>query len=100
MIFPETIRSLKDLILRSLTADKENNGWIETKTYSDFNESNANPGSDNGYYRTSMDYSNRENFETLFSFSKKFGDFSVNANAGSDFFRLFQNPISILPLTD
>jgi hypothetical protein len=61
-------------------------GWAETKVYSDYYESYAQPGIVNGYYRTSSDYSNRENFETLLSFSNKFGDVTVNANAGSDYF--------------
>jgi TonB-linked SusC/RagA family outer membrane protein len=63
-----------------------NNGWSEQKNYSDYYESYAYQGSENGYYKTSQNYSNRENFEALLSFNKKFGDISVNANAGSDFF--------------
>ncbi len=39
-----------------------------------------------GFYRTYTQYSNRDNYETLLSYSKTFSDFKVNANAGSDFF--------------
>ncbi len=39
-----------------------------------------------GYYSTFQSYSNRENLEFLASYSKKFNDFQVNANVGSDFF--------------
>jgi TonB-linked SusC/RagA family outer membrane protein len=65
----------------------QNNGWEERKNYAEFDESWANVPSGFGYYNTSTYYSTRENFETLLSFNKKFGKVSVNANAGSDFFR-------------
>ena len=66
-----------------------NNSWSEQKVYSELFESQNQcwflpPG--NGYYYTYTGYSNRENIETLLSFSRQFGDFSINANAGSDFF--------------
>ena len=67
-----------------------NKYWSEQKNYSELFESQTQsfwmiPG--NGYYYTSTGYSTRENFETLLSFSRKFGNISINANAGSDFFR-------------
>jgi|WetSurMetagenome_2_1015567.scaffolds.fasta_scaffold15715_2 TonB-linked SusC/RagA family outer membrane protein len=70
---------------------QENNTWYEEKFYSDLFESQTqatgNEARVKGYYYTYTSYSNREDFESLLSFSKKFGDFAVNANAGSDFFR-------------
>jgi TonB-linked SusC/RagA family outer membrane protein len=67
---------------------QENNIWDETKLSSDLDESITNsfdlPGY--GYYDCTMAYSNRENYESLLSYNKKLGNFSLNANAGSDFF--------------
>jgi hypothetical protein len=65
---------------------QEMNRWYESKYYSDINESIAVTPSGAGFFRSTMNYTNRNNFETLLSFSRKFGTFSVNANAGSDFF--------------
>jgi TonB-linked SusC/RagA family outer membrane protein len=65
---------------------QENNGWEERKNYCEYYESQANQSSVSGYYNTSTYYYNRENYESLLSFTKKFGDISINANAGSDFF--------------
>ena len=38
------------------------------------------------YYSSSTSYSNRENFESLISYSKQISNFKINANVGSDFF--------------
>jgi TonB-linked SusC/RagA family outer membrane protein len=67
---------------------QENNVWSEYRSPSDIYESFYNSSSFPGYgsYSSSMTYSNRENFETLLTFTRKFGSFAVNANAGSDFF--------------
>ncbi len=70
---------------------QQNNVWSESKYSTDLNDSGTqttgNSPEAKGYYATSTSYSTRENFETLISFNKKFDDFSVNANAGTDFFR-------------
>jgi TonB-linked SusC/RagA family outer membrane protein len=70
---------------------QENNTWYEERFYSDLFNSQTqavgNEGRIRGYYYTYTSYSNRENFETLLSYSKQFGDFKLNANAGSDFFQ-------------
>jgi TonB-linked SusC/RagA family outer membrane protein len=71
---------------------QQNNTWYESKYSSDLNDSGTqttgNTPEAKGYYRTATTYSNRENFEMLLSYSKKFADvLSVNANLGSDFFR-------------
>ncbi|HOU30658.1 MAG TPA: SusC/RagA family TonB-linked outer membrane protein [Bacteroidales bacterium] len=69
---------------------QQNNRWYEEKYSSDLNysgtQTTGNEPRYKGYYRTETSYSNRENYETLLSFSRKFGDFNVNANAGTDFF--------------
>lgn len=65
---------------------QENNTWAEWKTYAELEESQAQQPNGFGFYGAYSNYSLRENFETLLSFSKKFGNVSVNANAGSDFF--------------
>jgi TonB-linked SusC/RagA family outer membrane protein len=70
---------------------QQNNVWAESKYSTDLNDSGTqttgNTPEAKGYYATSTSYSTRENLETLLSYSKKFGDFSINANAGTDFFR-------------
>jgi TonB-linked SusC/RagA family outer membrane protein len=69
---------------------QQNNTWYQEKFYSDLIESSTqasgNESRIKGYFRQDNTYSNRQNIETLISFSRKFGDFSVNANAGTDFF--------------
>ncbi|HEY8397378.1 MAG TPA: SusC/RagA family TonB-linked outer membrane protein, partial [Flavihumibacter sp.] len=50
-------------------------------------ESSATQSGTKAYYRTAQTYSNRQNFEGLLSYSKKFGDFSLNANLGFDLMR-------------
>jgi TonB-dependent SusC/RagA subfamily outer membrane receptor len=65
-----------------------NNSRGDFKFYSEIPEGFAEPWYDfNGQYGIWSNYLNRQNIETLLSFSKKFGAVSVNANAGSDFFR-------------
>ncbi len=70
---------------------QQNNTWAESKYSTDLNDSGTqttgNSPEAKGYYGTSTSYSNRENYELLLSFNKKFGEFTVNANAGGDFFR-------------
>lgn len=67
---------------------QQNNDLGELKQYAEIGESNENSGSvpGFGYYRNSSGYSIRENYETLFTYTKKFSGISLNANAGSDFF--------------
>jgi TonB-linked SusC/RagA family outer membrane protein len=77
---------IEGLDLKITYRRQEMNRWYESKYYSDLEESTAVTPSGAGFFRSTMNYSNRNNFETLLSFSRKFGQFSVNANAGSDFF--------------
>ena len=69
---------------------QQNNVWAESKYSTDLNDSGTqttgNSPECKGLYSTSTSYSNRENFETLLTFDRTFGDFKVNANAGTDFF--------------
>jgi len=69
---------------------QQNNTWSEQMYSSELNESGTqttgNTPQAKGYYYTGTTYSNRQNVETLLSFSKKISDFSINANAGTDFF--------------
>lgn len=58
----------------------------ESRTYL-LNEVSVLQSGVKSYYGTGETYSNRENFEGLLSYSEKFGDFSVNANAGFDIMR-------------
>ena len=87
--------SLNYKIIEGLTAKvtyrrQENNVWSEEQYSSDLNDSQTqatglSPKA-KGYYYTSTGYSSHENIESLISFTKKTGDFNINANAGSDFF--------------
>jgi TonB-dependent SusC/RagA subfamily outer membrane receptor len=58
----------------------------ENKTFT-INEVSVLQSGVKAFYGTGETYSNRENFEGLLSYSEKFGDFSVNANAGFDIMR-------------
>jgi TonB-linked SusC/RagA family outer membrane protein len=87
--------SLSYKIIEGLSAKvtyrrQQNNTWSESMYSSDLNDSGTqttgNSPECKGYYYTGTTYSNRENYEVLLSFNKKFGDISVNANAGTDFF--------------
>ncbi len=70
---------------------QQNVGWSEQKFSTDLNDSGTqttgNEPRNKGYYYSGETYSNRENLESLLSFSKTFGSFKVNANAGTDFFQ-------------
>ncbi|MCU0462749.1 MAG: SusC/RagA family TonB-linked outer membrane protein, partial [Bacteroidales bacterium] len=88
--------SLNYEIIKGLSAKityrrQQNNTWEERMYSSDLLESGTqtqgNSPECKGFYYTATTYSNRENFESLISFSREFGDFKVNANVGSDFFQ-------------
>jgi TonB-linked SusC/RagA family outer membrane protein len=86
-----TYNIMEGLSFRTTYRRQQNNVWAERRYSTDLNDSGTqttgNTPEAKGYYGTSTSYSNRENIETLLSFSRKFGDFSVNANAGTDFFK-------------
>ena len=87
--------SLNYQIIEGLSAKvtyrrQENNVWSEERFSSDLMDSGTqttgNEPRAKGYYRADQSYSNRENIESLLSFTRQIGDFKVNANAGTDFF--------------
>jgi TonB-linked SusC/RagA family outer membrane protein len=65
--------------------------WSEEKYSTDLlasgTQTTGNEPKAKGYYSTYTQSTVRENFETLISYQKNFGDISVNANAGTDFYR-------------
>jgi TonB-linked SusC/RagA family outer membrane protein len=79
------------LSIKATYRRQQNNSWGEVRYSTDLLDSSTqatgNAPEYKGTYRTSNSYSTRENFEGLISYSKTFGDFKVNANAGNDFFR-------------
>jgi len=81
---------MEGLSIRATYRRQELNSWYEEMYSSDLNDSGTqttgNEPRAKGYYRSQTSYSNRENFESLLSFTRKFNDFKVNANAGTDFF--------------
>jgi TonB-dependent SusC/RagA subfamily outer membrane receptor len=63
--------------------------WEEKKFSSSLALSGIQTGNKDeakGEYYSYTQYTTRENIESLISFQRQFGDFAVNANAGSDFF--------------
>ncbi|MHC1704113.1 MAG: SusC/RagA family TonB-linked outer membrane protein [Tenuifilaceae bacterium] len=64
--------------------------WGEAYYSTDLAESGTqtqgNSPETKGFYRSYTQYTNRDNYESLISYSKSFSDLKVNANAGSDFF--------------
>jgi TonB-linked SusC/RagA family outer membrane protein len=69
---------------------QQNNTWDEEMYSSDlFDSQTQATGIEpkyKGYYSSSTGYSNRENYESLISYSKQIINFKINANLGSDFF--------------
>ncbi|WP_290791264.1 SusC/RagA family TonB-linked outer membrane protein [Flavihumibacter sp. UBA7668] len=67
--------------------------FTENKTFSILETSATQTGT-KAYYGTSETYSNRENFEGLVSYGKRWKDFSVNGNLGFDIMRTSYKDIS------
>jgi TonB-linked SusC/RagA family outer membrane protein len=82
---------IEGLSLKVSYRRQQNNTWYEQMYSSDLNysgtQTSGNEPKDKGYYETYTSYSNRENLESLLSFTRPIGDFKINANAGSDFFQ-------------
>lgn len=74
-----------DLSIAGTYRKQQNTSWEETKVSTALETSGLQTG-EKGRYATSNTYSNRENIEFLATYKKTFKDFSINANAGSDFF--------------
>ena len=82
---------MEGLSLKATYRRQQNTVWQEQKYSSDLNDSGTqttgNSPEAKGFYQTGESYSNRENFEANLAFTRTFGDFKVNANVISDFFR-------------
>jgi len=80
-----------DIKVAATYRKQQNTTWFETKYSSDLavsgTQTTGNCGECKGFYGTGESYSNRENIELVGTYSKKFRDFSLNFNLGSDFFR-------------
>ncbi len=80
-----------DIKVAATYRKQQNTTWFETKYSSDLavsgTQTTGNCGECKGYYGTGESYSNRENIELVATYSKKFKDFNLNFNLGSDFFR-------------
>ena len=94
--------SLNYKIIKGLSAKityrrQQVNGWREERYFSDLEKSLLfyfNSPNYYGYYYTGNQYSTRENFESLITFTKRIDDFNINANAGSDFFNAISKSTS------
>ncbi|OLY93589.1 hypothetical protein BUE76_18200 [Cnuella takakiae] len=86
-----TYRLNDNFSVRGTYRKQQNNLWFEEKFRSELAESatqtTGNEPRAFGYYSTRQSNSNRENVEVLATYTQKFGDFNVNLNAGTDFFR-------------
>ncbi|MHC2992284.1 hypothetical protein OB13_12035, partial [Pontibacter sp. HJ8] len=80
-----------DLRLIATYRKQQNTVFAESKYSSRLAESGNQTAGNNpnalGAYSTSNSYSNRRNVEFLAAYTKKLGDFSLEANVGADFFR-------------
>jgi TonB-linked SusC/RagA family outer membrane protein len=90
--FSLTYKILEGLSVKVTYRRQQNNTWNEEMYSSDLFYSQTQATSileqikNKGYYSSSTGYSNRENFESLISYSKQINDFKINTNLGSDFF--------------
>lgn len=81
----------KDLSLRGTYRRQQNFTWFEEKFSSDLalsgTQTTGNEARAKGYYATSESNSNRQNLEFMATYNRKLTeDFSLNLNAGTDFF--------------
>jgi TonB-linked SusC/RagA family outer membrane protein len=81
-----TYKVNNDLKMRFTYRKNQNTTYTENKTSSLLENSGTQTGVKAGY-STANTFSNRENFEGLISYAKKFNDFDVSANVGFDIFR-------------
>jgi TonB-linked SusC/RagA family outer membrane protein len=81
-----TYKITNDLKIRGSYVKQQLTTWTEDKTFN-LLEASATQTGVQGYYGTKETFSNRENFQGLASYTKKFGDFGVNANLGFDIMR-------------
>ncbi|HEY0749866.1 MAG TPA: hypothetical protein VGD26_01845, partial [Chitinophagaceae bacterium] len=85
-----TYKITNDLSLRGTYRRQQNTVWEEQKFSSSLLlsglQTQGNEPRARGYYLTNESYSKRENIEFMATYNRKFNDFQVNVNAGSDFF--------------
>ncbi|MCL7987452.1 SusC/RagA family TonB-linked outer membrane protein [Sphingobacterium sp. lm-10] len=75
------------LSVKATYRKQQNTVFSEGRDYSELQASHTQAGIFAGY-STNNSYANRQNLEFLASFNRKFEDWSVNANVGTDFFSL------------
>ncbi len=88
-----TYKINSDFKIKGTYRKNQNTTWTENKTYSLLEYSGYQIGTKAGY-STQNSFSNRENFEGLVSYAKKFGSFDLNANLGFDIFRAYANQVA------
>ena len=86
-----TYNITNDLRIKGTYRKQQNNIWSEDKFSSDLNlsglQTTGNEPRAKGFYSTDQSYSNRQNVELIASYNKQIKDFSVDVNAGVDFFK-------------
>ncbi|CAN5806803.1 TonB-dependent receptor [soil metagenome] len=86
-----TYKINNDLKIKATYRKQQRTGWTEQKFSSDLATSGLQTSGNTpealGYYSTGNGYENRQNLEFLASYNKKFGEFQINLNAGTDFFK-------------
>ena len=76
-----------DLRVKATYRKQQNTYYSEDQVSNGIQISGSQTG-EKAFYGTYESFSNRENYEALLGYSKKFNDISVDATVGSDFFRL------------
>jgi TonB-linked SusC/RagA family outer membrane protein len=86
-----TYKFNSNISVKATYRKQQNTTWFEERYSSDLLESGTQTTGNcpecKGFYSTGSSFSNRENLEFLANYNKKFNDFNVNFNVGSDFFR-------------
>ena len=86
-----TYKFNNNISIKGTYRKQQNTTWFEERYSSDLLASGTqtfgNCPECKGFYATGESFSNRENVEFLANYTKKFNDFNVNFNVGTDFFR-------------
>jgi TonB-linked SusC/RagA family outer membrane protein len=80
-----TYKISDDLSIAGTYRKQQYSEWTEEKISTSL-ETSATQTGQKGYYNTANLFYNRENIEFLATYKKTLGNFSINANGGSDFF--------------
>jgi len=85
-----TYKITNDLRVKGTYRRQQTNAWFEEMFSSDLRTSGLQTQGNEprawGYYATGQALAVRRNLEFLATYNKKIGDYSINANAGTDFF--------------